>query len=138
MILDDDKRRARLWYATVDIDDYFRRLGGSGCYPGYCDWHVPALMTLALDHHVSHQNQADQRHFEYAIKNLISHRMWEETDGLPKRAVELVIKLEPKPEDTEWFIDHVTDRYPMAYSSHEKEGWAEFLKQRESRLKEQS
>ena len=124
---DDERRRSRLWYATADIDDYFRRLGGSGCYSGYWDWHVPALMTLALDHHVSHQNQADQRHFEYAIKNLISHRMWEETDGLPQRALALVAKHDPTPDDIEWFTHQVTERYPMAYGRHEKDDWKRFL-----------
>jgi hypothetical protein len=138
VLSDDDKRRVRLWYATADIDDYFRRLGGSGCYPGYCDWHVPALVTLVLDHYMCHQSHLDQRRFEYAVKDLISYRMWEQTDGLPKRAVELMTKLEPKPEDTDWFINHVTERYPMAYSSKEKEGWADFLEQRRRRQKEQS
>lgn len=138
MTSDDEKRRARLWYATAEVDDYFRRLGGSGCYQGYCDWHVPALMTLTLDNHVNHQNQADKRRFEHAIKDLISHRMWEQTDSLYHRALELVAKLEPRLEDTEWFIDRVTERYPMAYSSYEKEGWADFLEQRRRRQKEQS
>ena len=95
-------------------------------------------MTLVLDHYMRHQSQLDQRRFEYSVKDLISYQMWEQTDGLPKRAVELVTKLEPKPEDTDWFINHVTERYPMAYSSYEKEGWAEFVKQRDSQLKEQS
>ncbi len=138
MTSDDDKRRARLWYATADVDDYFRRLGGSGCYPGYCDWHVPALMTLVLDHYMCHQSQVDERRFEYSVKSLISHRMWEQTDGLPHRAVKLVNEHEPTPEDTVWFTDHVTERYPMAYSSYEREGWADFLEQRHRRLKEQS
>jgi len=135
---DDDKRRARLWYATADVDDYFRRLGGSGCYPGYCDWHVPALMTLVLDHYMCHQSQVDERRFEYSVKSLISHRMWEQTDGLPHRTIKLVNELEPTPEDTVWFTDRVTERYPMAYSSYEREGWTDFLEQRHSRLKEQS
>lgn len=138
MTSDDDKRRARLWHATADIDDYFRRIGGSGCYPGYCDWHVPALMTLVLDHYMCYQSQVDERRFEHSVKSLISHHMWEQRDGLPHRAVELVNELEPTPEDTVWFTDRVTERYPMAYSSHEKEGWADFMEQRRRRQKEQS
>ena len=138
MSLDDEKRRAKLWYATTQIDEYFRLLGGSGCYPGYCDWHVPALLTLALDHDINDQSLTDSYHFEQSIKKLISHLMWEQTDGLPQRAVELINKIKPVPDDVDWFTARVTDRYPMAYSSHEKEGWADFLDQRQRRNQEQS
>ena len=138
MSLDDEKRRAKLWYATTQIDEYFRLLGGSGCYSGYCDWHVPALLTLALDHDINDQSLTDSYHFEQSIKKLISHLMWEQTDGLPQRAVELVNKIKPVPDDVDWFTARVTDRYPMAYSSHEKEGWADFLDQRQRRNQEQS
>ena len=138
MSLDDEKRRAKLWYATTQIDEYFRLLGGSGCYSGYCDWHVPALLTLALDHDINDQSLTDSYHFEQSIKKLISHLMWEQTDGLPQRAVELINKIKPVPDDVDWFTARVTDRYPMAYSSHEKEGWADFLDQRQRRNQEQS
>ena len=138
MSLDDEKRRAKLWYATTQIDEYFRLLGGSGCYSGYCDWHVPALLTLALDHDINDQSLTDSYLFEQSIKKLISHLMWEQTDGLPQRAVELVNKIKPVPDDVDWFTARVTDRYPMAYSSHEKEGWADFLDRRQRRNQEQS
>ncbi len=138
MSLDDEKRRAKLWYATTQIDEYFRLLGGSGCYSGYCDWHVPALLTLALDHDINDQSLTDSYLFEQSIKKLISHLMWEQTDGLPQRAVELINKIKPVPDDVDWFTARVTDRYPMAYSSHEKEGWADFLDRRQRRNQEQS
>jgi len=134
----DEKRRAKLWHATTQIDEYFRLLGGSGCYPGYYDWHVPALLTLALDHDINDQSLTDQHHFEQSIKKLISHLMWEQTDGLPQRAVEIVKKIKPLPDDVDWFTARVTDRYPMTHSSHEKEGWADFLEQRQRRNQEQS
>lgn len=134
----NEKRSAKLWYATTQIDEYFRLLGGSGCYSGYCDWHVPALLTLALDHDINDQSLTDSYHFEQSIKKLISHLMWEQTDGLPQRAVELINKIKPVPDDVDWFTARVTDRYPMAYSSHEKEGWADFLDQRQRRNQEQS
>lgn len=68
----EEKRHVSLWYATTQIDEYFRLLGGSGCYSGYCDWHVPALLTLALDHHINDQSLTDQHHFEQSIKNLLA------------------------------------------------------------------
>lgn len=37
-----------LWTITGSIDDYFRRLGGSGRYPGYMNWHVPAFILLTI------------------------------------------------------------------------------------------
>lgn len=115
----------------LQIDEYFRLLGGSGCYPSFCDWHVPALLILTLDYQSSDHSQAGQLCFEYCVRRLISERMWEQTDGLPQRAVELVSKLEPRPRDTEWLIAEANDRYPMTYSAHEKAGWDAFLKQRE-------
>jgi|GEM_PF-2931225 len=130
----DETRRAKLWFATTQIDEYFRRLGGSGCYPGYCDWHVPALLTLALDQNISGR----VHHQEQSVKELISPHMLEKTDGLPQTAVDLVAKLEPTSEDIEWFITRVTDHYPMTYCSHEIVGWAEFLDQRQRRKKELS
>jgi hypothetical protein len=31
-----------------DVEDYFRRMGGQGCYDGYSDWHQSALILCLL------------------------------------------------------------------------------------------
>ena len=31
-----------------DAEDYFRRMGGQGCYEGYSDWHPSALIICLL------------------------------------------------------------------------------------------
>ena len=129
---EDEKRRADLWYATSHADEYFRLLGGSGCYTGYCDWHVPALLTLAMDEFVGNLPLT----YEQAVKYLIDHQMWTQTDRLPAKALERVAKYEPTPEDIDWFIARVTERYPMTYSRYEKEEWLRFLERRQQVLRQ--
>jgi len=128
----EEKRRSDLWYATSYVDEYFRLLGGSGCYSGYCDCHVPALFTLAMDEWIGHLPIT----YEQAVKYLISDRMWEQTDGLPAKTLERVGKYQPRPEDIDWFTTRVTEHYPMKYSSHERDEWQLFLKGRDRMLKE--
>ena len=125
---------AKLWQVTAEVDDYFRRLGGSGCYPGYCDWHVPALVLLAIDQLV----MTDEKQYEFAVRNLISHSMWEKTGGLPTRAINLINVGEFTSDSMAWYVDYVSARYPMKYSSREKDGWKNFLHDRELLLNEQS
>jgi hypothetical protein len=31
-----------------DVEDYFRRMGGQGCYDGFRDWHASALILCLL------------------------------------------------------------------------------------------
>lgn len=121
-----DRRGSQLWYSTMQVDEYFRMLGGSGCYPGYADWHVPALMIVALDDYCG----TSKFSYEHTIKRLISHRMWEQMDQLPARAMELIVKTQPRQEDISGFISLVTERYPMSYTPYEKEEWLAFLEQR--------
>lgn len=121
-----DRRRSQLWYSTLQVDEYFRMLGGSGCYPGYADWHVPALMTVAMDDYCSNSKLS----YEHMVKRLISHRMWEQTDRLPTRALDLIVKTQSMEEDISWFISSVTERYPMSYRPYEKEEWLAFLDER--------
>jgi hypothetical protein len=131
---DDDKRRSNIWYATSYVDEYFRLLGGSGCYTGYCDCHVPALFTLAMDEWVGNLPIG----YEQAVRYLISNRMLEQTDGLPAKTLDRVGKYQPTPEDIDWFTARVTERYPMKYSPNEREEWQRFLEGRGRMLKEQS
>lgn len=56
----------------------------------------------------------------------------------PNERLSLSTKSKPVPDDVDWFTARVTDRYPMAYRSHEKKGWADFLDQRQRRNQEQS
>jgi hypothetical protein len=130
----EEKRRADIWYVTSYIDEYFRLLGGSGCYKGYCDCHVPALFTLAMDEWVGNLPIG----YEHAVRYLISNRMWEQTDGLPAKTLDRVGKYQPTPEDIDWFTARVTERYPMKYSPNEEEQWQLFLEGRGQMLNEQS
>ena len=126
----DENRRSALWYSTTYVDEYFRLLGGSGCYTSYCDCHVPALLTLAMDEWVGNLPIP----YEHAVKDLIDHQMWAHTDQLPAKTLERVAKYQPTPEDIEWFTVHVTEHYPMTYGPNEKEEWQSFLNRRRKLL----
>lgn len=50
-----------------DVEDYFRRMGGQGCYDGYRDWHASALilcllfdLKVAIHIHASMLNETNQ------------------------------------------------------------------------------
>jgi hypothetical protein len=123
----EEKRRSNIWYATSYIDEYFRLLGGSGCYTGYCDCHVPALLTLAMDEWLGNLPMS----YEQAVKFLIDHQMWTLTDQLPAKALERIGQYQPTREDIDWFTKRVTERYPMTYSPNEKKEWLQFLDRRD-------
>jgi len=130
----DEKRRSSLWYATGYIDEYFRLLGGSVCYMGYFDCHVPALFTLAMDEWVGNLHIS----YEQAVNQLICYQMWSQTDQLPLKVLERVGKYHPTPEDIDLFTVRVTERYPMFYSPYEKENWQRFLEGRGNLLENHS
>ena len=77
----DDNRRSALWYSTTYIDEYFRLLGGFGCFRGYCDYHVPAHVTLSMDEWVGNLPIP----YEHAVKDLIDHQMCTHTDQLQQK-----------------------------------------------------
>jgi hypothetical protein len=64
-----------------EADEYFRRLGGSGRYDGFRDWHIPALTLLVV-------TGLDPDSHEFLLSresHSISPRLWRETDDLPSR-----------------------------------------------------
>jgi len=52
-----------------DAEDYFRRMGGQGCYEGYSDWHPSALILCLL--------------LELNVDMNINPAMLNRTDNLP-------------------------------------------------------
>ena len=54
-----------------DVEDYFRRMGGQGCYVGYRDWHASALILCLL--------------FDLKVAIHINPSMANETNQLPLR-----------------------------------------------------
>lgn len=61
-----------------DVEDYFRRMGGQGCYSGYGDWHAPALILCLL--------------FNLKVSVHIHASMLNETNQLPLRIKEKLDK----------------------------------------------
>ncbi len=74
-IYDADK----LWSLTGEVNEYFRKLGGSGCYPGFADWHVLGLVLLL----VSGLDPSEADFFDSRESHTLPLGLWRETDGLP-------------------------------------------------------
>lgn len=122
-------RALQLWIATGNIDDYFRRLGGAGRYPSYRDWHAPALMVLAVDQLLSDE----KRSYERSVVDMISPRMWFETDNRPQEAMALVTKINPSREDLNPLINETSEAIFRKLSLDEQDGWNRFLTLRDQR-----
>jgi hypothetical protein len=123
------KNALRLFTATGDIDDYFRRLGGAGRYSGYRDWHSPALIIIAIDQILSHEILD----YERDVTDLISPRMWFKTDDIPHEAMGLVTKINPSHEEVDAFINEITEAISRKFGVDEQEGWNKFLLLRDQR-----
>lgn len=118
-----DDAQNRLWFVTGEIDDYFRRLGCAGYQPGYQNWHVAALLLLAI----THRNDTYRHHFETSVRGLISDWMWEQTNGLPARVIALIGSMTVTDRDLAHYTADIATRRSFRYGSNEREGWTIFL-----------
>lgn len=112
-----------LFRLTAEADEYFRLMGGAGCYAGYRDWHVPALMILLLTG--CDPDTPDFLHTEESFQ--IAPDLWRKTDGLPKKISLKLEGLEFNPELFDEFIHSSTNYICRLHNTRELLGWAEFL-----------
>jgi hypothetical protein len=102
---------------------------GAGCYPGYRDWHVPALIVLAVEQLLFDE----KRSYKQSVVDMISPRMWFETDNRPQEAMVLVTKINPSGEDVNAFINETTEAISRKLSLDEEDGWNRFMTLRDQR-----
>ncbi len=117
------KQQDRLWRLTAEADEYFRLIGGAGCYAGYRNWHVPALIILLLTG--CDPNGPDFLHAEESFQ--IAPDLWRKTDGLPQKISLKLEGLEFNPELFDEFIHSSTNYICGLNNTRETLGWAEFL-----------
>ena len=90
--------------------DYFSRLGGSGKYSGYADWHgfaMVALIGLDPDLEITLQNL-----YENNISiSTYSDKLFHETGDLGKRVTVAVNSISPTKNDVRQFLFEADDRY---------------------------
>lgn len=120
----------QLWMLTGEADEYFRKLGGSGRYSGFAEWHVPALILLLL----SGVDPSQDGFFDSQDSYEISARLWRETDGLPRS---LAIKLDGVVIDQETFEQYLKRSFMHLSSvstADELLEWSRFLGQNSTRF----
>lgn len=111
-----------LWRAYCEAGDYFSRLGGSGRYAGFNEYHIPGLVLILALEKIG-LNKSNEQMFRCLLPSM----MWTETDGLPDRITTIIHSLRAKqPEDLREFVDYVTGVYAK-HSGDEFGMWAEFL-----------
>lgn len=120
----------QLWMLTGEADEYFRKLGGSGRYPGFAEWHVPALILLLL----SGVDPRQGGFLESQDSHEISARLWRETDGLPRS---LAVKLDGvviAQETFEQYLKRSFTHLSRVSTAGELLEWSRFLGQNRTRF----
>lgn len=94
--------------------DYFSRLGGSGRYQAFMNWHIPALVLLVSVGEIG--------------SDLLPEAMWSDTDQLPAQ-IKLTLQDAIIPKDALLqFIEASDQRLSKLNNPREVEGWNYFLR----------
>lgn len=109
-----------LWKCLGECQDYFARLGGSGRYESYREWHSPCLVLMMFLESHNSEEFIRRKRAELALPE----QLWEKTDGLPLR-IKALLKDEPVTREmlTE-FIDQVKEKMKIQVREHF--GWVSF------------
>lgn len=109
-----------LWKCLGECHDYFARLGGSGRYEGYREWHAPCLVLMTL---LETRNSKD--FIRQKVQELdLPEKLWERTDGLPAKIKALLSGESVTMEMLGEFIDQVKEK--MKNEVRERSGWISF------------
>lgn len=115
----------------AEIDEYFHLMGGAGCYPGFSDWHVPALLLLLL---VGVDPTKEEFLSSYDSRTL-SPSMWRETDGLPSKISRKLDGFKLNPLQFELYLKLQTERVARKLGAREILAWSNFLAAQQDRFR---
>lgn len=118
-----NERMQKLKMITTDVADYFSRLGGSGRYQGFREWHIPAIVVLVL----VGINPQKEDFFNLEESKLINPQIWRDTDKLPEKIYRDLIEFKCDPEHFAWYLKECTMKILNFKDIREMLGWAEFL-----------
>lgn len=76
-----------------EVEDYFRRMGGQGCYEGYRDWHSSVLILCLL--------------LELSVDENVHPAMLTQTDNLPSKIKKKLDLLEVDKQTLDEFMKFV-------------------------------
>ena len=109
-----------LWKCLDECQDYFARLGGSGRYESYREWHSPCLVLMVLLE--SHNSEKFIRRKRVELD--LPEQLWEKTDGLPAKIKTLLKDELVTREMLAEFIDQVKEKMKIQVREHF--GWVCF------------
>lgn len=115
----------------AEIDEYFHLMGGAGCYPGFSDWHVPALLLLLL---VGVDPTKEEFLSSYDSRTL-SPNMWRETDGLPSKIFRKLDGFKLSPLQFELYLKLQTESVARKLGAREILAWSNFLASHQDRFR---
>ena len=109
-----------LWKCLGECQDYFARLGGSGRYESYREWHSPCLVLMSfLESHNSEEYIRRKR-----VELDLPEQLWEKTDGLPAKIKTLLKDELVTREMLAEFIGQVKEKMKIQVREHF--GWVSF------------
>lgn len=110
------------WRLVSDAYDYFSKLGGSGRYSGFEEWHPMALVVLLISGVIPPRDlsKLEQLH------HLLPESMWFKTDSLPKKILDQILNNEVLPGSLNEFLEF-SDQYISKFSSTDQSKWNSFL-----------
>lgn len=115
----------------TEIDEYFHLMGGAGCYPGFSDWHVPALLLLLL----VGVDPTKEDFLSTYDSHTLSPRMWRETDGLPTKIFIKLNGFKLSPQQFELYLKLQTERIARKLGAREILEWSNFLAGQQDRFR---
>lgn len=101
-----------LYVCADNIQDHFRRLGGSNQYSGFMNWHIPAFL-LSI-----YQNKTESEILPSAI--------WQNTKDLQDATKSRLLSNPPTTADIAEFIDRTTKQTLKFKDKRESLEWIEF------------
>lgn len=113
-----------LWKAYCEVGDYFSRLGGSGRYAGFDEYHIPALVLIMALEKVGHSTE-----MRNATRCLLPQNLWQQTNNLPER-VKAIIEDSDFSEQSQLlgFVEYVSSVYKKK-APVEADRWELFIKE---------
>lgn len=112
-----------LWKCLDEAQDYFARLGGSGRYSSFMEWHPFALVLLTVLE-LKEPSVIIQR---IKIEQSLPDQLWEKTDGLPTLIKRQMTDKAVTKEMIEEFVSRATDYLSKLSRPDELSEWDSFV-----------
>ena len=111
-----------LWTACNEASDYFSKLGGSGRYAGFQEYHIPALVLITALLQIDDKDQKDK-----LLKQLLPDEMWNSTDDLTEKVAQIIANTEiQSAQELRGLVKHFEKKY-QEKDAAELKLWEVFL-----------